>query len=151
VREEDERKKSKAVESGSLSAETGRTDKDSKPSFVCPERRATILRRAARVSVRALTPERLAKYGLKIEAGTPYTVDEFLAVALAREYDSSSICSVGSVSPLAMVSYLLAKRLHAPGLTLISLNGGFVDVESHPMSLTLAEPLDWQTAKVFWG
>ena len=34
---------------------------------------------------------------------------------------------------------------------LISLNGGFVDVESHPMSLTLAEPLDWQTAKVFWG
>jgi len=151
VREGAESTKSKTVESGSHSVEIAPTSEISKSRFVCPERRATFLRRAARVSVRALTAERLAKYGLAIEAGSPYTVDEFLAVALAREYDNSSICSVGSVSPLAMVSYLLAKRLHAPGLTLISLNGGFVDVESHPMSLTLAEPLDWQTAKVFWG
>lgn len=151
VREEGDRKKSKAIESGPHSLKTAPTDAASKPSFDCPEPRAAFLRRAARVPIRALTQERLAKYGLAIEAGSPYTVDEFLAVALAREYDNSSICSVGSVSPLAMVSYLLAKRLHAPELTLISLNGGFVDVESHPMSLTLAEPLDWQTAKVFWG
>ena len=151
VREEDERKRCKTVESGTHSLEAAPTDEVAKPRFVCLEPRATFLRRAAKVPVRALTPERLAKYGLEIEAASPYTVDEFLAVALAREYDNSSICSVGSVSPLAMVSYLLAKRLHAPGLTLISLNGGFVDVESHPMSLTLAEPLDWQTAKVYWG
>ena len=151
VREQAEGKRSKTVESESHSLERAPTDEVSKPRFACPEQRATFLRRAASVPVRALTPERLAKYGLNLEAGSPYTVDEFLAAALAREYDNSSICSVGSVSPLAMVSYLLAKRLHAPGLTLISLNGGFVDVESHPMSLTLAEPLDWQTAKVFWG
>lgn len=151
VREKDESKRSKTVESGLHSLEPAPTDAVSKPRFLCFERRMTFLRRAARVPVRALTPERLTKYGLAIEAGTPYTVDEFLAVALAREYDNFSICSVGSVSPLAVVSYMLAKRLHAPGLTLISLNGGFVDVESHPVSLTLAEPLDWQTAKVFWG
>jgi glutaconate CoA-transferase, subunit A len=151
VREEADSKKSQPAEPTSASHQTAVTDKVAKPRFICAERRAMFLRRAARVPVRALTPERLANYGLAIEAGTPYTMDEFLAVALAREYDNSSICSVGSVSPLAMVSYLLAKRLHAPGLTLISLNGGFVDVESHPMSLTLAEPLDWQTAKVFWG
>ena len=119
--------------------------------MLAPRTEPWFLRHAAKVPVRALTPERLARYGLPVEAESPYTLDEFLAVALAREYDSSSICSVGSVSPLAMVSYLLAKRLHAPGLTLISLNGGFIDVESHPMSLTLAEPLDWQTAKAFWG
>jgi glutaconate CoA-transferase subunit A len=151
VRKEDERKRSKTAEPGSHSVETAPTDEVSKPRFVCSERRMAFLRRAARVPRRALTPERLANYGLAIEDRSPYTVDEFLAVALAREYDNSSICSVGSVSPLAMVSYLLAKRFHAPGLTLISLNGGFVDVEAHTMSLTLAEPLDWQTAKVFWG
>jgi glutaconate CoA-transferase, subunit A len=119
--------------------------------FLSSERRMKFLQQAAKVQLRALTPQRLATYGVVIGAGTPYAIDEFLAVALAREYDNSSICSVGSVSPLAMVSYLLAKRSHAPGLTLISLNGGFIDVEAHPMSLTLAEPLDWQTAKVFWG
>ncbi len=151
VRDEDESKRSKPIEPALRLKETMPTEEISKSRFVCPEPRTTFLRRAARVPVRALTPERLAHYGLTIEAGSPYTTDEFLAAALAREYDNSSICSVGSVSPLAMVSYLLAKRLHAPGLTLISLNGGFVDVESHPMSLTLAEPLDWQTAKVFWG
>ncbi|MFZ3216317.1 MAG: CoA-transferase [Candidatus Acidiferrales bacterium] len=151
MREEEERKGSKTAELALHSGETTASVEDSKPRFVCAEQRKTFLRRTARVSVRALTPERLAHYGLTIEAGSPYTVDEFLAVALAREYDNSSICSVGSVSPLAMVSYLLAKRSHAPGLTLISLNGGFVDVESHPMALSLAEALDWETAKVFWG
>jgi glutaconate CoA-transferase subunit A len=151
VREEDESKKSKTDEPALSSRQTAATGQVSKSRFVSSPKRATFLRRAARVPVRALTSERLALYGLPAEAESPYTLDEFLAVALAREYDSSSICSVGSVSPLAMVSYLLAKRLHAPGLTLISLNGGFIDVESHPMSLTLAEPLDWQTAKAFWG
>ncbi len=151
VREEDETKRFKTDESASPSRQTAAAGEVSKPRFVSSANRASFLRHAAKVPVRALTPERLARYGLPVEAESPYTLDEFLAVALAREYDSSSICSVGSVSPLAMVSYLLAKRLHAPGLTLISLNGGFIDVESHPMSLTLAEPLDWQTAKAFWG
>ena len=74
-----------------------------------------------------------------------------MVVCLSREYDNSSICSVGSVSPLAMVSYLLAKKTHAPGLTIIALNGGFIDIDFHPMSLTLAEPLEFGSAKVCWG
>jgi glutaconate CoA-transferase, subunit A len=127
------------------------SEKSPQPQLTCSQERANFLGLAARVPLSALTPERLVRYGLPIEPTAPYTTDELLAVTLAREYDNSSVCSVGSVSPLAMVSYLLAKRTHAPGLILISLNGGFVDVESHPMSLTLAEPLDWQTAKVFWG
>ena len=151
VREEDESKRAQTVEPALPFRQMAATGEVSNSRFVNSAQRATFLRCAARVPVRTLTPERLARYGLPSEAESPCTLDEFLAVALAREYDSSSICSVGSVSPLAMVSYLLAKRLHAPGLTLISLNGGFIDVESHPMSLTLAEPLDWQTAKAFWG
>jgi glutaconate CoA-transferase, subunit A len=84
-------------------------------------------------------------------SGSPWTIDELMAVRLSREYDNSSICSVGSVSPLAMVSYLLAKKTHAPGLTIIALNGGFIDIDFHPMSLTLAEPLEFGSAKVCWG
>ena len=123
----------------------------SSPRFVFSAPRKQFLSAAAQVPLKALTPARLEHFGLKIESAAPYTIDELLAATLAHEYDNASICSVGSVSPLAMVSYLLAKRTHAPGLILISLNGGFIDVESHPMSLTLAEPLDWQTAKAFWG
>jgi glutaconate CoA-transferase, subunit A len=83
--------------------------------------------------------------------GSPWTIDELMVACLAREYDNSSICSVGSVSPLAMVSYLLAKKTRAPKLTIIALNGGFIDVDFHPMSLTLAEPLEFGSAKVCWG
>lgn len=79
------------------------------------------------------------------------TIDELMAVALSREYDNQSICSVGSVSPLAMVSYLLAKKTHAPRLTIIALNGGFIDIDYHPMSLTAAEPVQFGSAKICWG
>jgi glutaconate CoA-transferase, subunit A len=152
VREEDQKKK--AIPTPGLASTTKIAKPEVKaetPRFRCSDQRMKFLQRSAHVPLRALTFDRLARFGHAADINAPYTVDEFLAVALAREYDNSSICSVGSVSPLAMVSYLLAKRSHAPKLTLISLNGGFVDVESHPMSLTLAEPLDGQTAKVFWG
>jgi glutaconate CoA-transferase subunit A len=119
--------------------------------FVCDEPRRKFLAWAARVSRQDLTLSRLSRHGLKIEENVPYTPDELLAVCLAREYNNASICSVGSVSPLAMVSYLLAKRTHAPGLTLIALNGGFIDIDPHPMTLTLAEPLEYETAKACWG
>jgi glutaconate CoA-transferase subunit A len=79
------------------------------------------------------------------------TPEEFLASCLAREYDNTSVCSVGSVSPLAAISYLLAKRTHAPGLTLIAFNGGFIDVDAHPISMTFGELLDFKTAKAVWG
>ena len=119
--------------------------------FVREEPREKFLRVAASVRIADLTGERLARHRLAIDDQAPYTVDELLAVCLSREYDNASVCSVGSVSPLAMVSYLLAKWTHAPELVLIALNGGFIDIDAHPMSLTLAEPLALETAKVCWG
>jgi glutaconate CoA-transferase subunit A len=104
---------------------------------------------AAAIRTAHLTPAVLAQH--RIPASDSWTIDELMAVALSREYDNRSICSVGSVSPLAMVSYLLAKRTHAPNLTIIALNGGFIDIDFHPMSLTAAEPLEFASAKVFWG
>jgi glutaconate CoA-transferase subunit A len=79
-------------------------------------------------------------------APAPATDAETIAWALAREYDDESICSAGAVSPLAVTSYLLAKRAHAPGLTLITTGGGYVDVAWRPMLLGLGEALDFGSA-----
>lgn len=112
--------------------------------------REAFLATAAGIRTADLTPQRLAKHCIPAESDS-WTIDELMAVCLSREYHNNSICSVGSVSPLAMVSYLLAKRTHAPNLTIIALNGGFIDIDFHPMSLTAAEPLQFGSAKVFWG
>ena len=112
--------------------------------------RRTFLSACASTRTSALTPHLLSRHKAS-SSGSPWTIDELMATCLSREYDNFSICSVGSVSPLAMVSYLLAKKTHAPGLTIIALNGGFIDTDFHPMSLTLAEPLEFGSAKVCWG
>ncbi len=119
--------------------------------FAFTENRRSFLGRAARIRTPDLTPERVEAHRSAGSNDPRFTTDELLAVCLAREYDDSSICSVGSVSPLAMVSYLLAKTTHAPGLMIIALNGGLIDIAAHPMSLTLAEPLEFSSAKVIWG
>jgi glutaconate CoA-transferase, subunit A len=112
--------------------------------------RRSFLSTCARTRTSDLTPRALSRH--RVSSQNPsYTIDELMAACLSREYANSSICSVGSVSPLAMVSYLLAKKTHAPRLTIIALNGGFIDIDFHPMSLTLAEPLEFGSAKVCWG
>jgi glutaconate CoA-transferase, subunit A len=112
--------------------------------------RRTFLSTCAHTRTSAITPRVLSPF--RVSSKDPScTIDELMAACLSREYDNSSICSVGSVSPLAMVSYLLAKKTHAPRLTIIALNGGFIDIDFHPMSLTLAEPLEFGSAKVCWG
>lgn len=118
--------------------------------FAAAENRRELLAAAAEVSVDEL---RRASYGRELAAPPDgeCTPEEFLAICLSREYDNSSVCSVGSVSPLAAISYLLAKRTHAPGLTLIAFNGGFIDVDAHPISMSFGESLDFQTAKAVWG
>ncbi len=112
--------------------------------------RQNFLSTCARARIAALTPDILSRHRATA-VNASCTIDELMVTCLSREYDNSSICSVGSVSPLAMVSYLLAKKTHAPKLTIIALNGGFIDIDFHPMSLTLAEPLEFGSAKVWWG
>jgi glutaconate CoA-transferase subunit A len=112
--------------------------------------RRTFLSACAHTRTSDLNPDLLSRHPVSPPSSS-WTIDELMAAGLSREYDNSSICSVGSVSPLAMVSYLLAKKTHAPGLTIIALNGGFLDIDFHPMSLTLAEPLEFGSAKVWWG
>jgi glutaconate CoA-transferase subunit A len=61
------------------------------------------------------------------------------------------VASVGSASPLPTVAYLLAKLLWAPDLTIMSFNGGLVDIGWRPMTLTYAELLDFHSAATHAG
>jgi glutaconate CoA-transferase subunit A len=133
----------------SITAPAANDSENSSHQLPAADRRS-FLAGAAGIRATDLSPEILRQFRVASESDT-WTVDELMAVCLSREYDNQSICSVGSVSPLAMVSYLLAKKTHAPGLTIIALNGGFIDIDFHPMSLTAAEPLQLAGAKACWG
>lgn len=106
---------------------------------------------AAVIPPERVSPAILLKHRHGEEEPEEATPDEVMVSWLARQIDNDSVCSVGSVSPLATVAYLLAKRTHAPDLVLMTSNGGLVDVAERPMVMTLAEPLDFQTAAVHAG
>ena len=106
----------------------------------------TAQRRRLVEAAAAVEPERVARHRFPRVIPSEPSAADVMAVCLAREYTDESVCSAGAVSPLAMTSYLLARRTHAPGLTLITTSGGYVDVEPRPMLLGLGETLDYKTA-----
>lgn len=105
--------------------------------------RARIVRAATRVGHGDLARTNGRARTDPIEGYAPW---ELMAVSLSREYDNDSVCSAGAVSPLAVTSYLLAKRTHAPGMTIITTSGGLVDVSPRPALLGLGELLDVKSA-----
>jgi glutaconate CoA-transferase subunit A len=109
--------------------------------------RMAFLHEAANVRLEQLL-ERSPQVAASDAAPTP---DEQMVVNLARLYDNDSVCAAGAVSPMAMVSYLLAKRTHAPNLLLMTTSSGFIDVAARPMLMALAEPIDFQTAVAHCG
>jgi glutaconate CoA-transferase subunit A len=113
--------------------------------------RTSFLSAAAAIPPERVSSPMLLRHRAGEEEPEEATPDEVMVAWLARQIDNDSICSVGSVSPLATVAYLLAKRTHAPDLVLMTSNGGLVDVAARPMLMTLAEPLDFQTAAVHCG
>jgi glutaconate CoA-transferase subunit A len=113
--------------------------------------RRTFLSAAAVLPPARVTAPLLLRHRAGEEDPGAVTSDEVMVAWLARQLDNDSVCSVGSVSPLATVAYLLAKRTHAPELVLMTANGGLIDVAGRPMLMALAEPLDFQTAAVHCG
>ncbi|MGH9345302.1 MAG: CoA-transferase [Terriglobia bacterium] len=151
VRSEQARRKSLSLGHPEVRRDDGALINRSSNRLVFGGPRHKFLNQVAKSETANLARQNLDRRRAVKNADAPSTVDELLAVCLAREYDNSSICSVGSVSPLAMVSYLLAKATHAPQLMIIALNGGFIDIDFHPMSLTFIEPMEFCSAKAFWG
>lgn len=112
--------------------------------------REEFVRRAAGIPARTYI-EGSRPSAIKADLAAPPTVDEQMVVTLARHYTNDSICAAGAVSPLAMVSYLLAKRLYAPRMLITTMSSGLVDIAIRPMNLTLSEVLDFQTAVLHCG
>lgn len=134
----------------SLLALTSASELDIRPPA---EERRRFLGVAATLPLERVTGTALGKHRAgEMEADdAPATVDEIMVTWLARQLTDESVCSVGSVSPLATVAYLLAKATHAPGLVLMTANGGLIDVAPRPMVMMLAEPLDFQSAVMHCG
>lgn len=106
------------------------------------------LRLAACVPNRRIRPELFPKASSGAGAAT---VDEIMAVRIARLMDNDSFASAGAVSPLGNVSYRLAKATHAPDLFIGTLSCGHVDVDAGVMSLSLMEPMDAGSAVTHWS
>jgi len=70
---------------------------------------------------------------------------------LHRRIRNNSICSVGSASSLATVAYLAAKTSVAPRMSLLTHNGGYLDVGSRFASISFGESADFQSAAVYCG
>lgn len=107
------------------------------------------LRQAARVPARAIVPGALAPPSAPADA--PATVDELMAIRLARTLGNDDFASAGAVSPLANVAYRLAKATHAPDLLIATMSCGHVDIQPGVMSLSLLESMDAQTAAAHAG
>lgn len=110
------------------------------------DRAATLTRRAALPAARVATA-----FAPVIPPEPPYTIDELMVCVLARTIGPTDICSFGSASPLPTAAYVLAKHLWAPGLLLMSHNGGLVDPPVRPLSLSCAEFLDHHLSAAHTG
>lgn len=121
---------------------------DVKPAIVD---RFEFLQQAAKVSVEQLVPSVLLKQRPTIKLDEPPTADEQMVVSLARHFDNESICAAGAVSPLAIISYFLAKKMHAPKLVTMMISSGLVDPAVRPMLLLMAESVDFETSVFHCG
>ncbi|MCX5999613.1 MAG: hypothetical protein NTU41_08510 [Chloroflexi bacterium] len=61
-----------------------------------------------------------------------YTTAELVCVAVSREIEDGDLLILGSFTPLAFVSYILAKVTHAPNIMYMAYSG----VDSRPFQLT---------------
>ncbi len=82
---------------------------------------------------------------MKADIERPYTPFELMAVAGARELKDGEIVAVGIGLPV--VASFLAKRTHAPNLTIL-FELGVVDPEPIHTGVGLADPRVWYRAKI---
>ncbi|HEY49276.1 MAG TPA: hypothetical protein G4O13_04445 [Dehalococcoidia bacterium] len=77
-----------------------------------------------------------------------YTVGELMCVTLAREIEDGDVIVLGSFTPLAYASYILAKITHAPNSTLLAYAA--VDFRPFQLSFTRAEAAATRGASLMW-
>ncbi len=57
-----------------------------------------------------------------------YSIGELMCVTLAKEIEDGDVVVLGSFTPLAYASYILAKITHAPNITLLA----YASVDTRP-------------------
>ncbi len=77
-----------------------------------------------------------------------YSVGELMCVTLAREIEDGDVIVLGSFTPLAYASYILAKITHAPNSTLLAYAS--VDCRPFQLSFTRAEASATRGAALMW-
>ncbi len=77
-----------------------------------------------------------------------YTVAELMCVAIAREIEDGDVIVLGSFTPLAYASYILAKITHAPNSTLLAYAA--VDFRPFALSFIRAESCATRGAACLW-
>jgi len=107
------------------------------------------LRLAAKAPRASISADKFLPAAVSMDA--PATVDEIMAVRIARTLDNDSYASAGAVSPLGNVAYRFAKMTHAPDMIITTLSGGHVDIAAGPMSLSLVEAMDVDSAVQLTG
>jgi glutaconate CoA-transferase subunit A len=107
-----------------------------------------VLRQAGAIDHRQIDPQPFRAANAVSE---PVTVDELMAVRIARLLDNESFASAGAVSPLANVAYRLAKATHAPGMLISTFSCGHGDIAAGTMTLTLLEAMDASSAVAHCG
>lgn len=77
-----------------------------------------------------------------------YSVAELMCVTLSREIDDGDVVVLGSFTPLAYASYILAKITHAPNSTLLAYAA--VDFRPFQLSFVRAESSAIRGAALMW-
>ena len=77
-----------------------------------------------------------------------YSIGELMCVTLAKEIEDGDVVVLGSFTPLAYASYILAKITHAPNITLLAYAS--VDTRPFQLSFTRAEAAATRGAALMW-
>src|SRR4030042_2143508 len=77
-----------------------------------------------------------------------YSVGELMCVTLSKEIEDGDVVVLGSFTPLAYASYILAKITHAPHITLLAYAA--VDPRPFQLSFTRAEAAATRGAALMW-
>ena len=83
------------------------------------------------------------------EYAQDYSVAELMCTRLSKEIENGDVTVLGSFTPLAFASYILAKITHAPNCVLITYISS-IDTRPFQLSFTGAEAAATRGANLLW-
>lgn len=115
-----------------------------------PERLAFV-RKAETITHRQASAPALRRHRKSSPITGPVRIEEIMIYWMASHFANESICSVGAVTPMAYTAYAMARKTHAPGLTILGVNAGCIDPLERSMVLYLGESLDTKGSAYWCG